>query len=68
MLGSHISKVIMCKTGQKNMMNGSSISPITSNGRIVARKNGIVKQQIKLLTGKTMLAGWTEILPQATFE
>lgn len=32
---------------------------------LVERKNGILKQQIKLPIGKTALAGWTKVLPRA---
>lgn len=32
---------------------------------MIERKNEIAKQQIKLLIGKTILAWWTEVIPQA---
>lgn len=51
-------------TDQKTMtLNGSSVSPVIW---LVKRKN-VLKQQIKLLTGKTTLARWPEILSQAYF-
>lgn len=44
-------------------LNGVSISPLT--GKQQERKNGILKPQMKLLTGKSTLAEWTKILSQA---
>ena len=32
---------------------------------MVEKKNGILKQQIKLLTAKIMLVGWAKVLSQA---
>ena len=32
---------------------------------LVERKNEILKQQIKLLTGKATFTGWTKVLSQA---
>lgn len=59
MIEGHISKV---KTGQKDLiLNGDSISPMTG---LVERNNEILKQQIKSLTGKTTLAGRTEVPSQ----
>lgn len=50
----HISKVMICKTGQKNMtLNGGSISSKTCRfAGLVERKNEILEQQIKLLIAK----------------
>ena len=64
------SEVMMCLSGQKehDIEWRSSLPYNPQAAGFMERDNGIVKQQIKLLTGKTMLAGWTEILPQATFE
>lgn len=31
---------------------------------LIGRKNGILKQQIKLLTGKTTSARWTKVCPR----
>lgn len=44
-------------------LNGVSISPLTSKQQ--ERKNGILKPQMKLLTGKSTLAEWTKVLSQA---
>lgn len=58
----HIPKVMMHKTVQKHMtLHGSSISPITRKqqqgwGRLGERTTEILKQQMKLVIGKTTLA------------
>lgn len=51
------------KTGQKNMtLNKDAIAPVTTGGRSAIKKV-MVKQQIKLLIGKTTLAGQTKVNP-----
>ena len=56
MIGGLISKVMMCKVGQKSMtLNGDSTSPITHKQQLVERESGILKQQIILLTDKITL-------------
>lgn len=59
MIEGHISKV---KTGQKGLdIEWRFHLPMTG---LVERNNEILKQQIKLLTGKTTLAGRTEVPSQ----
>ena len=60
----HFSRVIMCKNGQKNMTLERRFH-LTFNSQaagLVERKNEILKQQIKLLIGKTALARRTQVL------
>lgn len=65
MIRSHILNVMVHKPEQKNMtFNVGSIS-LTTCKHGVDRKKGIVKRQIKLLTSKTILAGWTKVPSQA---
>lgn len=58
-LGDHLSKVMPCKTGQKNMTLEGSFPQHPQEITLVERESGIVNSQIKLLTGKATLAGWT---------
>lgn len=39
-------------------------SPLQPTNRVGKKENRIVKHQVKLLTGKTTLAGWPKVLPQ----
>lgn len=65
-LREHISKAMACKSEQKNMtLNVGFISPISPRAKgLVEKKNGKLRQQIKLLTRKTTLARQTEVLSQ----
>lgn len=59
----HFSRVIMCKNGQKNMTERRFHLTYNSQAAgLVERKNEILKQQIKLLIGKTALARKTQVL------
>ena len=64
MLEGHIAKVMMCKNGQKNIKWRFHLPYNLQAVGLVERKNGILKQQIKLLTSKTTLARCTKVLSQ----
>lgn len=54
----HISNSMICKAEPKNMtLSGGFPSPVTASSGIGRKENGVLKQQVKLLTGKTAVAG-----------
>lgn len=63
MIGSHILKIIILKTGQKKHDIALSYNPQSTG--LIEITTGILKRQIKLLTGKIILPEWTTARSQA---
>lgn len=62
----YISNIMVWKIEKKNLtLNGGSISPITCKLQVNFKRERILKQQIKLLTGKTTSARKTKVMSQA---